>query len=318
MTKYFDNQEFFNILNERYNFKMNSDIAYAEINGYGYSLNKTSKKTYSLSTSVDLSDSKIKRKIIRRIAWLKFKTKFEFTITDKNKIEIHIRSQFFTDKFLKQLDIILNKLNVLFIQFNIQPSCWKCNSVGLHPIYHKSNSSFMLCNECVNDIKYYQIELENDLDMNANYLTGFIGAFVGASLGGVLWVIISILGYYTYLVGYVMGYLSYNGYIRFKGKRGKYMIWILISTIVFVIILTSVVETMYYLLTYPDYIFTVYESITIAFSSLYNLSLFPVHIIWTNIGLSILFAVIGMFSYIKLTNQKNKLLDGNTLIEFKI
>jgi len=316
MTKYSDNTEFFNVLNERYGFKMDSDIAYAEINGYGYSLNKTSKKTYSLSTSVDFSDKKIKRELAKKISRLTFKTKFQFTMTDKNKIEIHIRAPFFTDKFLKQLDIILNKLNEFFIQLNIQPSCWKCNRVGLHPIYHKSNSSFMLCNECVNDLKNYQTEFENDLEVNSNYLTGFVGAFLGATLGGVLWVIISILGYYTYLVGYVMGYLSYNGYLRFKGNRGKYMMWIIFSTIVLVIILTSVSETMYYVLIIPDYPFTLVDSIKIAISSLYNTEYFQVGLIWTNIAFATLFALLGCSRYIKDINQKNKLLDGNPLMVF--
>lgn len=316
MAKYIESSEFFNILNEKYGFKREYNIAFAEINGYGYSLNKTSKKTYSLSTSVDFSDKTIKRELAKKISRLKFKSKFEFTMTDKNKIEIHIRSQFSTEQFLKQLDIILNKLNEIFDQLNIQPSCWKCNKVGMFSIYHKSDSCYMLCNECVNDLKNYQIDYENDLKVNSNYLTGFFGAFLGASIGGVLWVIISILGYYTYLVGYVMGYLSYNGYLRFKGNRGKYMKWIIFGTIVLVIILSSVVETMYHLLTYPEYTFTLVDSINIAFRILYDVENFQVHLVWLNIAFATLFAVLGCSWYIRTVNQRNKLLDGKPLLEF--
>lgn len=315
--KFIEKSEFFNILNEKYGFKLDGDLAYAEINGYGYSLNKTSTKNYSLSTSVDLSDSKIKRKLIRRIALIQFKAKFEFTVSGKNKIDFHIRAQFLSEKFLKHLDIILNRLNDLFIQFSIQPSCWNCNRVGLFPIYHKNNSSFMLCNECVNDLRNYQTEYENELKDNSNYLSGFVGALLGASLGGFIWVITSKLGDYTYLVSFILGYLTYMGYMRFKGNRGKYMKWILFGTILLVIILTSVVETVYGLLTYPDYTFTLADSVNIAFRILYDVENFQVHLVWMHIAFATLFAILGCGWYAKTDKQKNKLLDNNPLIEFK-
>lgn len=316
MKQFKNKSELFDILKTKYGFKSNGTIAHVEINGYGYSLNKAAKNFFQLTTSVDFNESEKKKSVISGLTQLKNRAKIENTIEGNHRIIILIKTPCTSDQFLVDLDIILKSLDTLFMELELKPSCWNCNKLGKFPIYKKGDTTLEICEDCVDQLNHYHNVVQYNLKMNSSYITGFIGAFLGAALGGVLWIIISLMGFYTSLVGIAMGYLSYNGYLLFKGKRGKYMMWILLVSVVLVIILTSVVETSYYIYMDPEYSFTRMESLSLGFKSLYDTQYFYVDIVWKNILMALVFAIMGCFRYLITAAQNSKMLNNEPLTEF--
>ncbi|HET6784740.1 MAG TPA: hypothetical protein VFH18_01820 [Erysipelotrichaceae bacterium] len=316
MKQSLSKSELFNELKTRFGFKNNGSIAYAEINGYGYSLNRATKNYFQLATSVNFNDVDKKKSVIDGLTNLKNKVDIDNTIEGNHRIFILIKTPCTSELFMSELTIILNSLGTLFMELDLKPSCWNCNKEGKFHVFQKGRSTIEVCDECVEQLNHYHTVVQYNLKMNSSYLTGFIGAFLGASLGGVLWLMISMMGFYTSLVGIAMGYLSYNGYLLFKGNRGKYMMWILLTSVVLVIILTSVLETSYYLYKDPEYSFTVIESISLGFRSLYDTQYFYVDMVWKNIAMALVFAVMGCFRYLITAANNSKILNNEPLTEF--
>jgi len=316
MKQFKNKSELFDELKTRHGFRNNGTIAYTEINGYGYSLNKATKNYFQLATSVDFNESEKKKSVIIALTNLKNKVDIDNTIEGNHRIFILIKTPCTRDQFLIDLDIILKSLDTLFMELDLKPSCSNCNKEGKFHLYQKGRTTIEVCDDCVEQLNHYHNVVQYNLKMNSSYITGFIGAFLGAALGGVLWIMISLMGFFTSLVGIAMGYLSYNGYLLFKGKRGKYMMWILLVSIVLVIILTSVFETSYYIFVDPEYSFTRMESLSLGFKSLYDTQYFYVDIVWKNIFMALVFAIMGCFRYLITAAQNSKILNDEPLTEF--
>lgn len=316
MKQYVSKEEFLNAIKLKYGFRSNGEIAYTEISGYGFSLNKVSKYYYTLSTSVNFNHKEKKKSLIDGLTLLKNNARVENTIENNHRITILIKTKFSDERFLSELSTIIESLIVLFNELELVPTCWNCNKEGRYTTYRKGLDAFELCDDCVEKLNHYHNQLQDKKKENPSYLFGFLGAFLGASIGGVLWLIISLMGFYTSLVGVAMGYLSYNGYLFFKGNRGKYMAWLILLSVVLVIILTSVLETSYYLYTDPEYSLTRLQSLTLGFRSLYDSYYFYVDKVWKNIIMALIFAIMGCFRYVVVAAQESKLHNNEPLAKF--
>lgn len=316
MKQYLNKEEFLNAIKLKYGFKSNGEIAYAEISGYGFSLNKVSRYYYSLSTSVNFNHKEKKKSLIDGLTLMKNKVRVENTIEDNHRITILIKTKFTDESFISELGKVIEILIALFNEIELVPTCWNCNKEGRYSTYRKGLDSFELCDECFEKLNQFHNHMQEKKKENSSYLLGFLGAFLGASIGGVLWLLISLMGFYTSLVGVAMGYLSYNGYLFFKGNRGKYMAWLILLSVVLVIILTSVLETSYYLYTDPEYSLTRLQSLSLGFRSLYDSYYFYVDKVWVNIIMALIFAIMGCFRYVVVAAQESKLHNNEPLSEF--
>jgi hypothetical protein len=136
-------------------------------------------------------------------------------------------------------------------------------------------------------------------DREGSYLLGAIGALLGSMVGAALWLLVSYFGFYASLVGFVMAYLAQFGYKLFMGRIHKWMPFIIMVSVVLGVLAANAVEVAIGLMQDPEIGLTFIESLKIAPQAFYNTEYFYVGKVWTNVGVGMLFAVLGSWRTIK-------------------
>lgn len=140
-----------------------------------------------------------------------------------------------------------------------------------------------------------------------SYLQGVVGAFLGATLGAVVWALVLTMGYVASLVGLVIGWLAEKGYTLFHGKKGKGKLAILILVVIFGVVLGTLAADGIVLaqmmdsgelpgFTYgqiPGLIVTLFANDAEYMSATLG-----------NMGMGLLFAALGVFVFLKKTNDE--------------
>ncbi|MHB8962054.1 MAG: hypothetical protein ACYC5K_02765 [Saccharofermentanales bacterium] len=144
----------------------------------------------------------------------------------------------------------------------------------------------------------YKSILEKN-DREGSYLTGTIGALLGSMVGAALWLLVSYLGFYASLVGFVMAYLAQFGYKLFRGRIHKGMPFIIMISVIIGVLAANTVEIAIGLMQDPEMGLTLTEALKIAPQAFYNTEYFYVGKVWGNVGLGMLFAVLGSWRTIR-------------------
>lgn len=147
---------------------------------------------------------------------------------------------------------------------------------------------------------------QSQLEDNGSYGSGFVGALLGGVLGSVVWGLVMTLGYLASVVGLLIGFLAERGYRLLHGRNGKGKLVILIVVIILSVILG----------TFLGECGIVYralqeEGLTPALSELPGFLALFIEIepavkreVLANLGLGLLFALLGTYYILKRTHQE--------------
>jgi hypothetical protein len=198
------------------------------------------------------------------------------------------------EKALEVLESVTSEFKAL----GLANSCYNCGADGRYHAYSIGGISTEICGSCVTGIEEEYRNEKETLMVSGNYFTGAIGAIIGALLGSVVWLVISYFGFIAAIAGLAMAYMSYYGYKLLKGKVGPGMPFIIAISVIISIIFANVVEVALSL-SYGDFGLTFAEIVTIAPRALFDNEMFYVAEVWKNIGLGLLFGVMGSYRVIR-------------------
>jgi len=288
-----------NILQEELHFERKGDSIIGTYGSRWYSINRTSSNTTSLVTSVNLQNEAHFTSFIDALKQLKKQQKFNYNIEENHKLTIIISDKLTSKSTAKKMKAILEGLNCLMKDFNLKNSCFLCNKEGRFDSYFVAATSTELCPECINAYNQTIGAIKEENALHGSYLKGLIGALVGALLGSILWIVVSYMGYLAALVALAIAYLSYSGYKIAGGRYGKGMPLIIIFSIVLAIIFANVAEVAINLMLTTEIGLTPLEAIRLSPRALFDNELFYVAETWKNIGMGLLFGVLGSLGIIR-------------------
>ncbi|MDD2371444.1 MAG: hypothetical protein PHQ32_05510 [Firmicutes bacterium] len=130
-----------------------------------------------------------------------------------------------------------------------------------------------------------------------SYISGAVGAVLGAMIGSGLWLLVSFLGFYVAIVGFVMSIISEAGYRLFRGRFGIGMPIIIILSVIFGVFFANTIEIAIRLSQATGISFV--NALYYAPQAFYNNQLFLVDKVWLNLGIGLVFALLGSWRIIK-------------------
>ncbi len=157
------------------------------------------------------------------------------------------------------------------------------------------------CPACHEKFENIVTELKEEREQTGSYLRGTIGAVAGGIIGIIPWVLIGMLGYIAAISGAVMAFLAYKGYLLFKGKRGRGMLFIVIAVLIVftyaAVIVNQTIADYQYLTDLGYYDIPVFG----LFGMELTAPFYPEEAgyLWGQIGLGWLFAGLGSFILLK-------------------
>jgi hypothetical protein len=195
---------------------------------------------------------------------------------------------------------LMSDLSSKFAQIGLHNKCERCNSFSFLDFYKKDTSTELLCDDCYRDVEKKAKAIE---EMPSNYVAGLLSSFLGAMIGSVLWIVIGALGFYASIAGYAIAYMSFKGYDIAKGKKTITGILINVFSITTALLIAQYIGLYIDLLKeFPGFEVIQFLQITpLLFSnSEFVIGLLP------NIGLGLLFALLGVYRTIKDNYHKAK------------
>jgi hypothetical protein len=157
------------------------------------------------------------------------------------------------------------------------------------------------CPACHEKFENIVTELKEEREQTGSYLRGAIGAVVGGIIGIIPWALIGLLGYIAAISGAIMAFLTYKGYLLFKGKRGRGMLFIVIAVLIVftyaAVIVNQTITDYQYLTGLGYYDIPVFELFGMELAAPF----YPedAGYLWAQIGLGWLFAGLGSFLYLR-------------------
>ena len=139
-----------------------------------------------------------------------------------------------------------------------------------------------------------------------SYFGGFLGALIGATIGAVVWAVVLSFGYIASLVGLLIGWLADKGYHLLRGKNGQGKIAILIVTVVFGVLLGTLLSEsimLFQMIQNNELEGFVYGDIPWLLMVLIT-DVEYVGVILSNIGTGLLFAGLGVFAQLRRANKE--------------
>jgi hypothetical protein len=223
-----------------------------------------------------------------------------------NVLNFVINSDTNAQKNMERVNELLHDLTSLLAQLGLANGCKLCASDVPVDAVRIGADVAGVCAECQEKLKQ---EFTGNVEKNAfegNYFTGIIGALLGSLVGAALWLLVSYLGFYASIVGFVMAFLAQYGYRLFKGRIQRGMPVIILLAVIFGLMAANTVEIAIGLAQDPEVGLTFVESLRIAPQAFYNTEYFYVDKVWGNVGLGLLFAFLGSWRTIKNLSEETK------------
>lgn len=159
-----------------------------------------------------------------------------------------------------------------------------------------------VCPACHEKLAGILTGMKAEREESGSYLRGAVGAILGGIVGIIPWVLIGLLGYVAALSGLIMSFLSYKGYLLFKGKRGRGMLFILIAVLIVFTYIAVIVNFCIDLNNYVNeqgYSIDAFELFKIVFVGPFDPVNFDTGAMWAQIGMGWLFAALGSFFFLR-------------------
>ncbi len=147
----------------------------------------------------------------------------------------------------------------------------------------------------------------------SNYWMGLLGAVLGTLVGLIPWILISRLGYFASVFGYLIGLCAKKGYELCRGKLGRPKLFILIACAVLGIVLAEYVDILIQVAELAEH--------GLGFGEL--LSFTTALILWepavlteflVNAGLGLVFALAGLWSVFAQTKEEVDMASGKITV----
>lgn len=152
-----------------------------------------------------------------------------------------------------------------------------------------------------------QAELQqSQLEDNGSYASGFVGALLGGVLGAVVWGLVMMLGYLASVVGLLIGFLAERGYRLLHGRNGKGKLVILVVVIVLSVVLGTFLGEcgmLFRAMQGDSYSPTVGEVVRYLLLFIREEPSVTREVL-SNLGLGMLFALLGTYYMLKRTHQE--------------
>lgn len=203
------------------------------------------------------------------------------------------------DKSKARVSELILELARLLAQFGISSGCSICGSNEPLETVRIGEAPASICPTCNERLRSEFARIVDHNERSGNYFTGIIGALLGAIAGAALWLLISYLGFYASIVGFVMAFLAQSGYRLFKGKIGRGMPLVILVAVVLGIFAANTVEIAIGLAQDPEIGLTFGEALIVAPLAYIDTELFYVGKVWLNSGVGLLFALMGSWRTIR-------------------
>ena len=190
-------------------------------------------------------------------------------------------------------------LGSAFARLDLHGGCRLCTAEGGLETVRIGSNPTAICPECHAKLKAEFAGIVERNDFEGNYFTGTVGALLGALVGAAAWLLVSYLGYYASIVGFVMAFLAQSGYRLLKGRIGRAMPAIVLLSVVFGLFVANTVEIAIGLMQDPEIGLTFLESLRIAPLAFVDSEMFYVGRVWGNLGVGLLFALLGSWRTIR-------------------
>jgi len=191
-------------------------------------------------------------------------------------------------------------------QYGLETGCGICAANAPLDAYRIGDNVAAICKDCQAKLKQ---DFDQIIERNAfqgTYFTGLIGALLGSLIGSAIWLLVSYLGFYASIVGFVMAFLAQAGYRLFKGRIQKGMPIIVLLAVIIGIFAANTAEIALNLMRDPDIGLSLAESLRFAPQAFYNTELFYVEKVWANTGFGLLFALLGSWPTLKNLSAETK------------
>ena len=283
----------------KHGWKVHSDAAIGEFNGYWFSVSQASKGAHVIVfTSVSG---------LRALEFTKLKGILEDRGADLGIIEVNgtgnsiwlkLRGRGRQEEAEEIAEMSLRALAAELSYLGLKPGCNFCDSEGPLKPYHVGGTAVEICESCV--ARLSQLEREGATEPRSaggSYLTGTIGAASGAVIGAILWILVARLGFVSSLVGLVMAFLAKTGYEMLNGRKGRGKAAI-IATAVFLGVIAAVLS--YYPIEIrealgPELPFSFWlQTVLVGFAS--DSEVF--WLIMKDLGIGLLFALLGSYGIV--------------------
>lgn len=151
---------------------------------------------------------------------------------------------------------------------------------------------------------------QSQLEDNGSYASGFVGALLGGVLGSVVWGLVLTLGYLASVVGLLIGFLAERGYHLLHGRSGKGKLVILIVVLILSVILGTFLGEcgMVYRALQEEGYTPALSELPGFLSMIIELEPAAMTEILSNLGLGLLFALLGAYYMLKRTHQETSIM----------
>lgn len=213
---------------------------------------------------------------------------------NKNHVlTISLNADFSSARNAERIRQLLEDLTASFRQLGLVSGCLLCaDEQALHAVRIGENTA-AVCDTCHAQLEEQFSGIVEKNEVQGNYLTGLIGALLGALVGSVLWLLVSYLGFYASIVGFVIAFLAQYGYRLFKGRVSRAMPLIVAASVVLGVLAANVAEVAISLVQDPEIGLSWADAIRYAPMALYDTELFYVGQVWGSIAIGMLFAFLG-------------------------
>jgi len=214
-------------------------------------------------------------------------------------LNIYLNADTNAEKNIARVNELLQDLSAEFTRLGLANACHVCGfDVPVNTVRIGQNTA-AVCPACQAKL---QAEFAGIVEKNTaegSYFTGIIGALLGALIGAALWLLVSYLGFYASIVGFVMAFLAQTGYRLFKGKIQRGMPVIILLAVILGILAANAVEIAIGLAQDPEIGLTFWQALQISPQAFYNTEYFYVGRVWGNVAVALLFALLGSWRTVK-------------------
>ena len=180
--------------------------------------------------------------------------------------------------------------------------CWKQLGVAAYHLHGRCAERMMETAE----LELQQSQMED----HGSYGSGFVGALLGGVLGAVVWGLVMMLGYLASVVGLLIGFLAERGYRLLHGRNGKGKLVILAIVIVLSVVLGTFLGEcgmLFRAMQGESYSPTVGEVVNYLFLFIQEEPAVTREVL-SNLGLGLLFALLGTYYILKRTHQETSVM----------
>lgn len=188
---------------------------------------------------------------------------------------------------------LLSRVNESLEAMHASNVCERCEETSFVGFYTDGTNAHLLCQKCY---QAAEARVAEGKQKPNNYVLGYIASLVGALIGSVAWIALGALGFYASIAGYAIAFCAFKGYGLVDGKKTVIGISLTLLNVVFALFFAEYVGL--YISLLKEYPGLEVMRFVLATPALFSDMEF-LRAILPNLGLGLLFAVLGTYGIVK-------------------